>query len=64
MIFNQHTVIAEKLRAKMAVDDFLAESPSIFEIQAYVQMARNDLAANPTDLYAKHVIHLLSGDSD
>lgn len=64
MFYNQHTIISEKLRAKISVDEFLADSPSIFEIQAYVQMARNDLTTNPNDIYAKHIIYLLSGDSD
>lgn len=64
IFYNQHTIISEKLRAKIAVDEFLETQPSIFEVQTYIQMARNDLASNPNDIYAKHVIQLLSGDSD
>lgn len=62
-MFKPGVIIGEKLRAKIAVDEFLADMPSIFEIQTYVQMARNDLANNPNDFYAKHIIYLLEGDN-
>ena len=64
MIYNQQTIISEKFRAQLSVDEFLDGQPSIFEIQAYIQMARNDLISNPNDIYAAHVIRLLSGDTD
>jgi hypothetical protein len=64
MIYNQQTIISEKFRAQISVDEFLDSRPSIFEIQAYIQMARNDLVTNPNDIYAAHVIRLLSGDTD
>jgi hypothetical protein len=62
VLYNKFFEVGEKIRAKMSVDEFLKDNPSIFEIQAYVQMARNDLIANPGEIYAKEVIKLLSGE--
>lgn len=62
LFYNQNYIVAEQVRAKQSVDDFLNSEPSIIEIQAYVQIARNDLLANPQDIYTKEVIRLLSGE--
>lgn len=62
MILNKHFILSEQVRAKCSVDEFLNDQPSIFEIQTYVQMARNDLNQNNNDVYSKEIIRLLSGD--
>lgn len=62
MVVSNSFIIGEKVRAKASVDEFLETEPSIFEIQTYVQMARNDLKNDPSSIYAKEIIKLLSGD--
>lgn len=64
MVFNSSFIVSEKIRAKCAVDEFLDTNPSLIEIQTYIQMARNDLKANPQDLYSKEIITILSGNED
>lgn len=64
MVFNAGYTVSEQIRAMISVDEFLDTQPSVIDIQTYIQMARNDLLANPNDAYAKHVIKLLSGDND
>lgn len=59
--WDSKTLISEKLKASMAVEEFLLDNPSIIEIQTYIQMARNDLESNPYDIYAQEIINLLSG---
>lgn len=56
-------ILIERIRAQVAVNEFLADNPSIFEIQTYIQMARNDLNINKHDEFAKEVIKILSDDS-
>lgn len=63
MVFNAGYTVSEQIRAMISVDEFLDTQPSVIDIQTYIQMARNDLLANPNDEYAKHVIKLLSGDN-
>lgn len=63
MVFNAGYTVSEQIRAMISVDEFLDTQPSVIDIQTYIQMARNDLSANPNDEYAKHVIKLLSGDN-
>lgn len=62
-MLNGDKILLERIRAHMAVNEFLADCPSIFEIQTYIQMARNDLKINEHDEFAKEVIKILSDDN-
>lgn len=62
-MISQSKIVIERIRARVSVNEFLSDNPSIFEIQTYVQMARNDLEKNKHDIYAEEIIKLLSDDA-
>lgn len=59
---STQTLLLEKLRAQMAVDEFMDSNPSVMDIQTYIDMARQDLRNNKYDIYAQEIINLLADD--
>lgn len=61
-VLSTETMLIEKVRAQLAVDEFMSTNPSVMDIQTYIDMARSDLRINKHDLYAQEIINLLADD--
>ena len=60
-LLNYNYIMAERVRAKMSYDEFIADKPSVIEIQTYLEMARSDFRQHQ-DPYSEEIIKLISGE--